>query len=100
MYRWGFNLACGAAADGRLVVGCIVAFQQDLEILKGYVPGYNHVLGHEFVGIVEATSSRPELVGQRVVGEINCPSDDDYRCLESSVPSLSNHGEFLAHMHS
>ena len=45
---------------------------QDLEILKGYVPGYNQVLGHEFVGIVEDCPSQPSLKGQRVVGEINC----------------------------
>ena len=45
---------------------------QDLEILKGYVPGYNQVLGHEFVGVVEQCPSQPSLEGQRVVGEINC----------------------------
>ena len=45
---------------------------QDLEILKGYVPGYNQVLGHEFVGRVEESPSETSLVGQRVVGEINC----------------------------
>ncbi|BDA47454.1 probable 2-deoxy-scyllo-inosamine dehydrogenase [Coccomyxa sp. Obi] len=45
----------------------------DLEILKGYVPGYDHILGHEFVGIVEACAAKPELEGSRVVGEINCP---------------------------
>ena len=51
---------------------------QDLEILRGYVPGYDAVLGHEFVGTVADCSSRPELVGQRVVGEINCRCDPDY----------------------
>ncbi|CAL8472112.1 g11654 [Coccomyxa elongata] len=45
----------------------------DLEILKGYVPGYDQILGHEFVGIVEACAAKPELEGKRVVGEINCP---------------------------
>jgi threonine dehydrogenase-like Zn-dependent dehydrogenase len=45
---------------------------QDLEILKGYVPGYDQILGHEFVGRVEESPSEPSLVGQRVVGEINC----------------------------
>ncbi|EIE23546.1 GroES-like protein [Coccomyxa subellipsoidea C-169] len=44
----------------------------DLEILKGYVPGYDHILGHEFVGVVESCASRPQLEGKRVVGEINC----------------------------
>lgn len=41
----------------------------DIEITKGYM-GYSGILGHEFVGIVEK-SSNPELVGKRVVGEIN-----------------------------
>ena len=45
---------------------------QDVEILKGYVPSYNQVLGHEFVGVVEKCPSQPSLEGQRVVGEINC----------------------------
>ena len=48
------------------------ALVQDLEILKGYVPSYNQVLGHEFVGVVEECPSQPSLEGQRVVGEINC----------------------------
>jgi threonine dehydrogenase-like Zn-dependent dehydrogenase len=41
----------------------------DIEITKGYF-GFTGVLGHEFVGVVEAASSAG-LVGKRVVGEIN-----------------------------
>ncbi len=41
----------------------------DLEILKGYM-GFTGIFGHEFVGRVEE-SGRPDLVGKRVVGEIN-----------------------------
>lgn len=41
----------------------------DLEILDGYM-AYNGVLGHEFVGVVEQ-SQNPDLIGKRVVGEIN-----------------------------
>ncbi|MBT8243025.1 MAG: alcohol dehydrogenase catalytic domain-containing protein [Nitrosopumilus sp.] len=41
----------------------------DLEILDGYM-AYNGIIGHEFVGIVEK-SENPELIGKRVVGEIN-----------------------------
>ena len=41
----------------------------DLEITHGYF-GFNGVLGHEFVGIVEY-SRDPSLLGKRVVGEIN-----------------------------
>lgn len=40
----------------------------DLEIIKGYM-GFSGVLGHEFVA--EVVSGSDELVGKRVVGEIN-----------------------------
>lgn len=40
----------------------------DLELVKGYL-GFRGVLGHEFVGVVEA--GPPEWQGRRVVGEIN-----------------------------
>lgn len=42
----------------------------DREIMRGYKPDFKGVLGHEFVGVVEK-SSDPELVGKRVVGELN-----------------------------
>lgn len=42
----------------------------DLEIMKGYM-GFNGVLGHEFVGVVEESDTE-SLQGKRVVGEINC----------------------------
>lgn len=50
----------------------------DLEIVRGYL-GFHGILGHEFVGDVVRADSAPELVGQRVVGEINascgsCPT--------------------------
>ncbi len=52
----------------------------DLELVKGYM-GFKGVLGHEFVGIVEAVNvsgasaaakRARKLEGQRVVGSINC----------------------------
>lgn len=42
----------------------------DLEIVRGYA-GFRGTLGHEFVGVVEA-SPDPSWIGARVVGEINC----------------------------
>jgi threonine dehydrogenase-like Zn-dependent dehydrogenase len=50
----------------------------DLEIMRGYL-GFTGVLGHEFVGEVARADDAPELVGRRVVGEINaycgaCPT--------------------------
>jgi threonine dehydrogenase-like Zn-dependent dehydrogenase len=43
----------------------------DLEILLGYME-FRGILGHEFVGTVEA-SEKKSLVGKRVVGEIFVP---------------------------
>ncbi|MBD2566687.1 MDR/zinc-dependent alcohol dehydrogenase-like family protein [Anabaena lutea] len=40
----------------------------DLELIKGYYP-YTGIIGHEFVGVVEAGADN--LINQRVVGEIN-----------------------------
>ena len=50
----------------------------DLELVKGYM-SFTGVPGHEFVGVVEQTDDRPDLIGQRVAGEINaacgvCPT--------------------------
>ncbi|HEY8748386.1 MAG TPA: alcohol dehydrogenase catalytic domain-containing protein [Tepidisphaeraceae bacterium] len=41
----------------------------DLEITRGYM-GFRGVLGHEFVGEVQHSANR-DLIGRRVVGEIN-----------------------------
>lgn len=59
----------------------------DLEIVRGYM-AFQGVLGHEFVGIVEAVhggagASLPMyLIGKRVVGEINaaCHCSDCFYC--------------------
>jgi len=46
----------------------------DLEISRGYM-GFEGVLGHEFVGEVEAVGQQADKhwLGKRVVGSINCP---------------------------
>lgn len=50
----------------------------DLEILDGYM-SYEGVLGHEFVGVVEESKNK-ELVGKRVVGEINVGCENCDSC--------------------
>ena len=50
----------------------------DLEITKGYM-GFNGVPGHEFVGIVERCGKK-DLVGKRVVGEINLSCEKCFYC--------------------
>jgi 2-desacetyl-2-hydroxyethyl bacteriochlorophyllide A dehydrogenase len=49
----------------------------DLEIIKGYIPGFKGIPGHEFVGEVVSSPDRA-TIGHRVTGEINgaCNSCD------------------------
>lgn len=51
----------------------------DLEILDGYMQ-YHGVLGHEFVGTVKQ-SKNSDLIGKRVVGEINAGCNQCDSCL-------------------
>lgn len=59
--------------EGEALVRVLLAgiCRTDLEIARGYL-AHEGVPGHEFVGVVERSSS-PALVGRRVVGEINVP---------------------------
>lgn len=43
----------------------------DLALVAGYKGGYRGVLGHEFVGVVDAAPENEAWLGKRVVGEIN-----------------------------
>ena len=61
-------------------VGLAGVCNTDLEILRGYVP-FRGVLGHEFVGTVESAPGRQDLVGERVVGDINAPCGECEACL-------------------
>jgi threonine dehydrogenase-like Zn-dependent dehydrogenase len=77
----------------------------DLEIARGYA-GFKGTIGHEFVGIVEESTSR-DLIGKRVVGEINagcgkcalCLSGDPRHCPNRTVLGIVGrdgaHAEFL-----
>ena len=46
----------------------------DIEITRGYVPGFSGIPGHEFIGSVESVPSPryEHLLGRRVTAEINC----------------------------
>ena len=74
----------------------------DIEIAKGYM-GYTGIMGHEFVGIVEE-SDNPDLIGRRVVGEINlgcgdcdfCRSGMRTHCPTRSVLGIMDHPGAMA----
>jgi len=78
----------------------------DIEIVRGYA-GFSGTIGHEFVGMVEEAADAPELVGKRVVGEINagcghcalCLAGDPRHCPERTVLGIVGrdgcHAEFL-----
>lgn len=51
-------------------VGLVGICRTDLELLQGYYD-FSGIPGHEFVGVVEASPGRPELVGRRVTADIN-----------------------------
>jgi len=89
----------------RVVLAGICA--TDLEIIKGYM-GFEGTIGHEFVGIVEECPSSPELIGKRVVGEINaacgacvwCMKDLGRHCPERTVLGiLGRDGAFAEYLH-
>jgi len=74
----------------------------DMEIMKGYM-GFKGVLGHEFVGTVEACADG-QWIGKRVVGEINaacghcdwCARDLGRHCPNRTTLGIVNHEGCMA----
>ena len=78
----------------------------DLEIVRGYA-GFEGTIGHEFVGVVERSDDAPNLIGKRVIGEINagcggcklCLGGDSRHCPQRTVLGIVGrdgaHAEFL-----
>ncbi len=99
-------LLCLMRADEALVrVTCSGICNTDVEIVRGYA-GFQGTLGHEFVGVVERASDE-QLIGQRVVGEINagcgrcalCRAGDPRHCPARTVLGIVGrdgaHAEYL-----
>lgn len=78
----------------------------DVEIVRGYA-GFEGTIGHEFVGTVATSPDDSDLVGKRVVGEINagcgtcekCLGGDSRHCPTRTVLGIvardGAHAEFL-----
>jgi threonine dehydrogenase-like Zn-dependent dehydrogenase len=95
------------AAEGEAVIRVTKSgiCNTDIEITRGYA-GFEGTIGHEFVGIVEE-SGRAEIVGKRVVGEINagcgrcalCLAGDPRHCPGRTVLGIKGrdgaHAEYL-----
>lgn len=62
-----------ARAPGEALIRVTLAgiCNTDLEITRGYVPGFDGVPGHEFIGLIEEADD-PALIGKRATAEINC----------------------------
>jgi alcohol dehydrogenase len=67
--------------EARIRVALAGICSTDIAITQGY-KGWHGVLGHEFVGVVDAVGSPDDAawVGRRVVGEINLGCGDCDRC--------------------
>ena len=69
-----------AARAGEATIRTVVAgvCATDLELVKGYM-GFDGVLGHEWVGVVEDAPD-PAWIGRRVVGDINAACGECATC--------------------
>ncbi len=69
----------------------------DKEIIRGYKPDFQGVLGHEFVGVVMESSDKA-IIGKRVVGELNagcgeciyCKTGRQNHCINRRVIGIAN----------
>ena len=78
----------------------------DIALIKGYYD-FTGIIGHEFVGTVIKAIQAPELIGKRVVGDINmacrqchfCQSGLSNHCENRKVLGILNHpGVFAEYM--
>ncbi len=85
VYRTDYKKPQIQSGEARLAISLAGICSTDLEIVKGYVPGFEGVLGHEFVGVVEAVGDpiHANWVGRRVVGSINIGCGQCATCLST-----------------
>ena len=93
VYREDLPMPVPGEGESLIRILCAGVCNTDREVLRGYRPDFRGVMGHEFVGRVEA-SSDPSWVGRRVVGELNAGCGSIWywqpicsmRCLRGCLP--------------
>ncbi|MBQ0018000.1 MAG: alcohol dehydrogenase catalytic domain-containing protein [Clostridiales bacterium] len=104
-YRENHPVPERKSGESLLKVRLAAVCTTDKEVLKGYRPDFNGVMGHEFTAVV-VESDNSELVGKRVVGEINevcheclyCRTGREHHCINRRTPGLSRDGCFAEYM--
>jgi len=95
-YRTDYPVPTFLKNEAVIKVACAGICNTDVEIIKGYM-GFQGVLGHEFVGVVDRCSEK-SLIGKRVTGEINigcgrcsyCKMGTQNHCPRRSVLGILN----------
>lgn len=94
-YRTDYPMPVPGPGEVLLKIRLAGVCNTDREVLRGYRPDFSGILGHEFLAEVVEGS---DLVGKRVVGELNegclacdyCKSGRESHCLERRVPGMSD----------
>ncbi|MCP4423511.1 MAG: alcohol dehydrogenase catalytic domain-containing protein [Chloroflexi bacterium] len=87
------------AGEARIRVRLAGICATDLEMVKGYNPDFRGILGHEFVGIVDAVADADDVhwLGQRVVGSINLGCGQCAVCQNSGPEHCANRAALGIH---
>ena len=104
-YEENRTLPARSSGESLIKITLAAVCTTDKEILKGYRPDFQGVMGHEFTGVV-VESDDASLVGKRVVGEINevcheclyCKTGREHHCINRKTPGLSRDGCFAEYM--
>jgi len=89
MYREDLPKPVPRAGESLVRILMAAVCNTDKEILRGYRPDFQGVMGHEFVGVVEE-SPDAALVGKRVVGELNATCGECVYCRTGRLTHCAN----------
>ena len=97
VYKEDYPIPVPAGNDSLVQILLAAVCNTDKEVRRGYKPDFTGVMGHEFVGKV-ISSPNPDLVGKRVVGELNeacghciyCKTGRPHHCSNRKVIGMTN----------